>query len=275
MKELIQWVVSRRFAVIAVAVVFAPSLSFVTAAVMALQMAYRGPVTAIGDALIAALAVAVIALLAGGGPAMVIDGCSAIAFGLLIGAIFRVARNFGLSIQALLLLAYAAVLLYSLFGPTTSVLLDEVFSQALELLRSQGRSEVELAAMEAKRPRLIGAIAVELLVRLLVIMAIAYWALGIARNDRRLAVEFRQLRLGYVLGLPGVLIVIGALAFENAVIHNLCGIAICGFALQLLALLHQRAAEANWHPITFVPVYVLGVPILILFALLGVFGLDV
>ena len=81
------------------------------------------------------------------------------------------------------------------------------------------------------------------------------------------------MRLGYVLGVPSILILIGALAFDGTLIHNLCGVAACGILLQTLALFHDTAHARKWHPIAYVPVYGIGLPFGITLTMMEVLGL--
>jgi hypothetical protein len=273
MKDLLDWVLTRRYAVIAVAVIFAPNLSFVSAAVMALQMAYRGPVTAIGDGLIAALAVAIIALVVGGGAPMALTGALAVAMGLLVGGTIRYFRGLTLSFQAIVLVGYALILLYTAFGSTSNAVFDTMAQQFIELLRTQGVSDAELPSTAAFQARLIGVFAISIFFDVLVILLLGYWWLSIARGDIDFGNEFRTLRLGYVLGAIGAIVFIAALVFDYALVHNLFAMAACGFLIQAIAYSHQLVFVNKWHPVVFVPIYLLLVMTFLPFALFGVLGI--
>jgi hypothetical protein len=274
MKELVDWALARRYVVIALAVIFAPFLSFISAAIIALQTAYRGSVVAIGDALVAALAITSIALVTGvSGPATA-AGVVAVGLGLALGGMMRVLRSFGLTIQVVLLLAYGIVLVYTLFGSVNNELFDETMTQVIEILDSQGIGPAETAELRAHPLRLIGFYAVSALIDVIIVLVTAFWVLSIARGDNAFAQQFRALRLGFVLGVPGAVIVAAAFVFDADVIHNLLAVAACGFLLQGLALVHGWAHSRQWHPVYLVPVYLFGVPAVVVAAVAGVLGIG-
>ena len=274
MKQLIDWVLARRYAVIALAVLFAPILSFISATIIALQTAYRGPVFGIGDALIAALAMALITLLAGGTSGMLVAGTVALTLGVVIGTAIRFLRTLTLSIQGILLVFYLVVFGYTLFGSTSNLLFDTMMEQIADMMRGQGVPESDLAGLDVLQPRLVGIFAVSIFVDVITVLFLAYWWLGIARSDSRFGEEFRSLRLGYVLGVPGAIICLATLVIDNSLVHNLFAVAACGFLLQALAFSHEWAHSQKWHPVFLVPVYLILVPMFVLFTLVGVLGVN-
>lgn len=274
MKLLVDWLLERRYAVIALAVVFAPYLSFVSAAVIALQTAHRGPVVAIGDALIAALAVTSLALFTGVGGAVTTAGVIALGVGLALGGLMRALGSMNLSVQVVLLFAYGAVLLYTLFGSVDNALFRETMTQVTAILDERGLAASEIEELRANPLRLVGFYAISALTDLILVLVTAYWALSLARGDRLFGERFRELRIGFVLGVPGAIIVGAMFVIDHALIHNLLAVAACGFLLQGLALVHSRAHTDQWHRLYLVPVYLFGVPALIVATVAGVLGID-
>jgi hypothetical protein len=273
MKDLVDWVFARRYVVVALAVLLAPSVSFASAGVIAAQTAYRGVVVGIGDVLVAALAVALVTLASGGSPAQTVNGCIALVAGFVVGSVSRTLRGFNLTVQCLLVFAYVVVLLYTLFGSVDTVLFDALMQNMQDVMRDLGATAVQLDALAARQPQLVGFIAVSALMDLMLVTVITFWLIGIARGDNDFAKQFREMRLGYVLGVPSILILIGALAFDGTLIHNLCGVAACGILLQALALFHDTAHARKWHPIAYVPVYGIGLPFGITLTMMEVLGL--
>ena len=202
MKEFLAWALARRYVVIALTVIFAPFLSFVSASIMALQNAYRGPVVAIGDALIAALAITSIALVTGLSTAMTIGGVVAVGLGLVLGGLMRTLRSFNLTIQVVLLFAYGIVLLYTLFGSVDNALFDETMTQVTEILRAQGVGAADIAELTNHPLRLIGFYTVSALTDVIIVLVTAFWALSLARGDKVFGAQFRalQFRCGCLLG---------------------------------------------------------------------------
>jgi hypothetical protein len=274
MKELIDWALARRYVVIAVAVIFAPFFSFVSASVIALQLAYRGPVVAIGDALIAALAITSIALVTGvSGPATA-AGVIAVALGLGLGAVMRVLRSFNLTIQVVLLVAYVIVLSYTLLGSGNNELFDETMAQITQILRDQGIAPGDIDELQSHPLRLVGFYAVSALTDVVIVLVTAFWALSVARGDDLFGTQFRALRLGFVLGVPGAAVILSMFVFDADVIHNLLAVAACGFLLQGLARVHGWAHAQQWHPLYLVPVYLFAVPVVVVATVAGVLGID-
>lgn len=274
MKEFIDWVLARRYVVIGLAVLFAPNLSFMSASIIALQTAYRGPVYGIGDALIAALVMAFVTLLAGGTSGMLVTGTIALAMGVVIGAATRYFRTLTLSIQSFLLIAYVLVAAYTFFGSTTNVLFETMMDQLVKLVTAQGLPDAELAELRSRQPRLIGIFAISMFIDIMTVFLLSYWWLGIARGTRSFGQEFRALKLGYVLGVPGAVLCGAVLVFENALVHNLFAVAACGFLLQALAFAHAWANSQQWHPVYLVPVYLLLFAVFLLLTIVGVLGIG-
>lgn len=274
MKELLDWALARRYVVIAVAVIFAPFLSFISAAIIALQVAYRGPIVAIGDALIAALAITSIALVTGvSGPATA-AGVIAVALGLGLGGIMRALRSVNLTIQVVLLLAYVIVLAYTLLGSGNNELFDETMTQVTQILSDQGIAPGDIEQLRAHPLRLVGFYAVSALTDVIIVLVTAFWGLSVARGDNQFAQQFRALRLGFVLGVPGAAIILATFVFDADVIHNLLAVAACGFLLQGLALAHGWAHAQQWHPLYLVPVYLFAVPVVVVATVAGVLGIG-
>jgi hypothetical protein len=277
MQKLVDWLLERRVAVVLIAVVFAPNFTIVSSGVMGLQWAWRGPVVAVGDALLACLAVTIIAIGAAGGPAgampLAIGGCLSIIVGCIVGGILRATGGLTLAIQVVLLMAFAGIALYTLFGSTSNELFDAQMAQFIEMLRVQGgRAPEEIAAISALQPRLVGFFGLEICLRLLLALFVVAWLLGYARRSPEFGRQFRSLRIGYVIGVPSALVLVLALVWNLTLLHNLFGIASLAFMLQGLALVHRRGHAAGWHPLLYVPVYMIGVLFGSYLLLIGIFS---
>ncbi|MGD8324501.1 MAG: hypothetical protein PVF50_09050 [Gammaproteobacteria bacterium] len=276
MQKLVDWLLGRRVAVVLVAVVFAPNITIVSSAVMGLQWVWRGPAVAVGDALLACLAITIIAIGAAGGLTgampIAVAGCSSIVIGCFVGGILRRTGGLTLSVQIILLIAFAGIALYTLFGSTSNDLFDAQMAQFIEVLRLQNRPAVEVAAISELQPRLVGFFGLEICLRIVLALFLVSWALGIARRRPEFGQQFRALRIGYVLGIPSALVVVLALLWNSTLLHNLFGIAALAFMLQGLALLHARGHAASWHPLQYVPIYFIGVLFGSYLLLIGIFS---
>jgi hypothetical protein len=276
MQRLVDWLLDHRAAVIVIAVVFAPNIGIISSAVIGLQWAHRGPAVAIGDALLASLAITIVAIGAAGGLAnslpVAFDGCLAILIGCIVGGILRATGTLTLAVQILLLTAFVGIALFTLFGTTSNELFDAQMAQIVEILRLQQRPEEEIEAVVALQPRLVGLYGFEICLVVLFALLLTRWALGYARHDPDFGREFRALRIGYVLGVPAALILALTLVLNVTLLHNLFGVAALAFMLQGLAALHSRGHAARWHPVQYLPVYVIGVLFGTYLLFVGVFG---
>lgn len=276
MQKLVDWLLDHRAAVIVIAVVFAPNIGIISSALIGLQWAHRGPAVAVGDALLASLAVTVIAIGATGGLGNALpfafDGCIAILIGCIVGGILRATGGLTLAVQILLLTALIAVGGYSLFGSTSNAVFDAQMAQIVEILRLQQRPAEEIAAIAALQPRLVGFYGFEICLVILLAMLLTRWVLGYARRSLDFGREFRALRIGYVLGVPSALILALTLVLNWTLLHNLFGIAALAFMLQGLAMLHARGHASGWHAIQYVPIYLIGVLFGTYLLFVGIFG---
>jgi hypothetical protein len=265
MQKLVDWLLERRIAVVLLVVVFAPTpnLSIISSAVMGLQWVWRGPAIAVGDALLACVAVTVIAIAAAGGPSEALPGainaCAAILIGCIVGGILRAAGGLTLAVQIILLIAFAGIAMFTLFGPSSIELFDAQIAQLGELMRQQGGTEEQIASISGLSPRYAGFFGQLLCLQVVLTLFLIAWLLGYARHSPEFGPQFRALRIGYVIGVPATLIIVLALLWNATLTHNLFGIAALAFMLQGLSLLHARGHSAGWHPVQYLPVYVMGV----------------
>ncbi len=276
MQRLVDWLLQRRAAIVVIAVVFAPNIAIVSSAAIGLQWAHRGPAIAFGDALIASLAITAVAIAAAGGLTnampIAIEGCASVLIGCIVGAILRSAGSLTLAVQIVLLMAFVGIALYTVFGSTSNALFDTQMSQIVEVLRLQGRPESEIAAISALQPRLVGFYGLEVCLRVIFALLLTAWTLGYARHEPSFGQEFRSLRIGYVIGVPSAAILALTLVLSWTLLHNLFGVAVLAFVLQGLALVHGRGHAAGWHPIQYVPVYLIGVLFGTYLLFVGIFG---
>ncbi len=276
MQRLVDWLLQRRIAVIAIAVVFAPNVAIVSSAAIGLQWAHRGPAVAVGDALIASLAITIVAIAAAGGLGnalpIAVEGCVSVLIGCIVGGILRGTSSLTLAVQIVLLMGFVGIGLYTAFGSTSNTLFDTQMAQIVEVLRLQQRPEEEIAAIAALQPRLVGFYGLEVCLRVLFALLLTSWLLGYARRQALFGREFRGLRIGYVIGVPCALILALTLVLNWTLLHNLFGIAVLAFVLQGLAYVHSRGNAAGWHPIQYVPVYLLGVLFGTYLLFVGIFG---
>src|SRR5262249_30190334 len=88
-------------------------------------------------------------------------------------------------------------------------------------------------------------------------LLLGYWWSLLAAGQRRFAEEFRWLRLGRSLGAVSTLVIGLALVFDWELVQNLWPLALLGFLLQGVAVLHAWGHARGWNPSLMAPLYVL------------------
>jgi hypothetical protein len=228
-----------------------------------LQWVWRGPSVAVGDALLACLAVTVLAMVTTGGPGAAmpyaVGWCLPVVVGCVIGGILRATGSLKMGVQVILLLCFFGVGLYSIFGPMPQVLADEDLRVLLEALGRGDASFVADGSRDAIQFRLIGFLGLQICLELIATMFVITWLLGFARRRREFAKEYRSLTIGYVLGVPFALVFLAALVSDSTLLHNLFGVAGLAWLLRGLVYCHCRVHAIGAHPVVYVPVYVFGV----------------
>lgn len=263
MQNLVERLLARRLTVIVVTAFFAAFIPTASSAVIGLQWVWRGPTIAFGDALLACLAVTVLAMAAAGGPAGALPGalagCLAIAAGCIVGAILRATGGLTLAVQVTLLLAFAGITAYTLFGSVSNDVFDALMALITDVLTQQGRPAEEVALIAERQARLTGFFGVDICLEMLVALFLVAWLFAYARKTSDFGAQFRSLRIGYVLGVPSAAIIVLAVLFSATLPHNLFGIAAVALMLQGLSRVHAHGHAAGWHAVHYVPVYIIGV----------------
>ena len=79
----------------------------------------------------------------------------------------------------------------------------------------------------------------------------------LAAGQRRFGQEFRRLALGRSLGIFATALIALGLVFDSNLVQNLTPLALFGFLLQGVAVLHAWAHAKRWHPGLLAPLYLL------------------
>jgi hypothetical protein len=88
-------------------------------------------------------------------------------------------------------------------------------------------------------------------------LLLAYWWSLVAARQRRFGQEFRRLAMGRVLGAIATLVIVIGLASSVELVQNLMPLALLGFLLQGVAVVHAWAHAKRWPPGLVAPMYVL------------------
>jgi hypothetical protein len=246
-KVFVDWLLARRQRVIIVAVVGAPLLPIVAAALIGLDTARRGVAQGLLSAALGLAGLLLLALLARTDLQMfAVLGAVSMGSGVVVGALIRRAGNLVFAFQSALLLCFAVVVAMSLLGPDPRVLFAPVIAEFAQVFRAQGSSEEQIAELAARIGLMLPGVAV--FSSLAGALLLGYWWWTLAEGERRFAEEFRRLRLGRLLGVAATLVVVLGLVFSAQLVQNLTPLALFGFLFQGLAVLHAWAHAKRWHP---------------------------
>lgn len=252
MKAFVDWVVSQRFWVVLLAIVFLPfGPVTVTAALLALDTAQHGAVHGSITAGCAIAALAVLAMLAPGGGVVELAGGGALVLfaGVAVGALLRWAPSVTLGFQAILLGSTLAAVAVSLFGPEPAVLMAPLIEQLVEWLRVNGWPQEALDAVPGYDTMLMGLVEGLLFAELVGAMLLSYWLLAMLHPPLKFGDQFRGLRMGRALGIPAMILISVGLVLESALVQNLAFLVFFAFLYQGLAVVHAWVYAKRWQPL--------------------------
>ncbi|MEO8467542.1 MAG: DUF2232 domain-containing protein [Gammaproteobacteria bacterium] len=253
---LTDWLLAQRQRLVIVAIVTAPLLPMLTAALLALETNRRG---ARQGAVSAAFGVAGLSLLAvlsrTGVLSFALFGLVSMGLGVAIGVLIRWAGNLVLAFQVVWLFCFVAVLAFVAFGPDPAVVFAPILDDFKAALQEQPGNEAQVAEIVARTAQTLPA--ATLLFAIGGTMLLAYWWCTVADGKPRFAVEFRQLKLGRWLGSMATLVVLLGLVFDAPLVQNLRAMAVFGFVFQGIAVTHAWFHARQWHSALLVLFYVL------------------
>jgi hypothetical protein len=254
-KVFVDWVLAQRARLIIVAIVAAPLLSVVAGGLIALETARRDALRGVvsgagviaGLALLAVVARSDAALLGTLGLVCVVTGVAS-------GELIRRAGNLALAVQTAMVICSAVVLVVGLTGIDARPFFAGAVDEFVTLLPS-GLPPEQVEQWEQRAAAALFTTAVFL--QLIGPVLLGSWWTWLAAGQRRFGHEFRELKLGRLLGsLATVLFVLG-LVFPGPVVQNLALLGVLGFLLQGVAVMHAWAHAKRWHPALLVPLYLL------------------
>jgi hypothetical protein len=141
------------------------------------------------------------------------------------------------------------------FGPSSADLFAPAAEYLIDMLESASAPQAQLDLVRGLQPIMLGLTAAGAFVQLVAAMLLGYWWLALARDEIGFGVEFRALKLGRVLGVPGMVLVAVGFFWDAPWIQNLTPIAMCAFLFQGAAVMHAWAHAKKWHPGFIWPVY--------------------
>jgi len=255
-KAIVDWVFAQRVRPIILAVVAAPLLALVSGALIAVETARRdfagGVICALGTFAgllgIAALVGADLSLFAAIGSACAVSGVG-------IGLLIRRAGNLVLAYQTAVLVSMVVVAAVGLLGFDLRTFFASAVQEFVALMQANDMPPEDIAFIDERGPAIVFGVAV--FSQLVGVLLLAYWWSLIAARQRRFGQEFRRLALGRVLGAIATLVIVLGLASRVELVQNLVPLALLGFLLQGVAVVHAWAHAKKWPPGLVAPLYVL------------------
>ena len=199
MKVLVDWLLAQRQRLVIVAIVTAPLLPILTAALLALETSRRGAVQGLTSAGFGVAGLASLAALSRTGVvAFALVGVVSMGAGVLVGALIRWAGNLVMAFQVVWLVSLVGVLAYATAGPDPVTAFAPVLTGFREALQGQSLTpeqvEEVVTGLAASLP------AASLFLALGGTLLLGYWWWSVASGGPGLGAEFRRLKLGRWLG---------------------------------------------------------------------------
>lgn len=259
-RQLAEWLAGRlhRAALLAAVMVVVPLTSALSAGVVAFVTLDRGA----RDGLVVAAgatAVPAVLILAQGGAWHLAVASLAMLFApaLGLGALLRATRSLALCLQA-------AVVAGLLLVAGMFVLMDDplafwqgIVDQWGALLEAAGAGPQWQESFAAAVPIMPGIFVSSVVLLMLTSLLIGRWLQAAKTEGIELAVEFRQLRLGYVLAGATTVAVVLALLGGGPLVQNTVPVLLTGCLLQGIAIVHAVRAAKQWHAGWLVLMYAL------------------
>lgn len=254
MSAFVHWVLAQRYRLIVLAVVLAPVFS-VGAALITLETLKRGPIQGSISAALASLGVVLMALISGAELQYIgVLGPIALFVGVGLGALVRWAGSLALAFQGTVLLCAIGVLGAGVLWPDPAAWVLSEFDRMIENAEVAGATAEQLAALQGwqaglvELPMLGGAMFSMLFFGLIIALFLGVWWYFLSQSSASFGEQFRELKLGRVLGIPGTLVVGLGLALRMSVVQDFVPLSLAGFLLQGLAVAHAWSKAARWHP---------------------------
>ena len=274
MNRLVLWLLERRYRLVILAIAFAPApfLSFLATALLTLETFYRGARQGLASALAGTVGVAGLAWGWGADPRdFGLIGGATLLTGVGLGALMRWAGSLALAFQGAVLLSASCVVVGLLLWPQPGPAITSFVSQGAELLREAGAAENQITAVvQGWELLFVGLITTGVFLQLMVSLLLGYWMATLTREDVQFAQQFRDLRLGRVLGIPATLLMAVSLVLDARAVQNLFPLALFGFWFQGISVVHAWGWAKQWNPVIVAAMYILLLPP---FTALGILGL--
>ena len=274
MTRLVRWLLQARYRLVVLAAILAPVplAACVSTALTTLETLHRGPRQGLLSAVAATLGVFLLTFVWGGSPgATVLAGGAVLLAGTALGALLRRVGSLAVAFQGVALFCVSGAFLGALIWPEPGGWVTTTVEQLADVVRATGATEQQVSSLADGWARfLVGLIIASIFLQLMVALLLGSWLAARVQQKSLFGHQFRQLRLGRILGIPATLLMASSLYVDGAMVRNLFPLVLIAFCFQGLAVVHAWAWTKQWNPAFLVPMYVLlmspftGIPILVL-----------
>ena len=138
--------------------------------------------------------------------------------------------------------------------------MTEILNQLAESVRSDGATEQQVSArVEVLGLYFVGLMTAGIYLHLMAALLLGSWWASKMQEESQFGRQFRQLRLGRLLGIPATLLMASNLLLGGAAIRNLFPLVLVAFWFQGIAVVHAGRGQ-RWRGGLLAPMYVLLVP---------------
>ena len=274
MTRLVRWLLHARYRLVVPAAVLAPIplVACVSTALTTLETLHRGPRQGLLSAVAATLCVLILTFVWGGSPGETLAVGGAVLFaGAGLGTLLRRVGSLAVAFQGVTLLCGFGALLCALVWPEPGGLVTTTVAQLADVFRSTGATEQQVSTLVDGWERFfVGLVTAGIFLQLMVALLLGSWWAALVQQQSLFGHQFRQLRLGRLMGIPATLLMASSLLLDGPMVRNLFPMVLFAFCFQGLAVVHAWAWAKRWNPAFLAPVYVLllspftGIPILLL-----------
>jgi hypothetical protein len=264
MKGFVQWLLAQRYrpVILAVFLVTVPLVSFVSTALMTFETLRRGGRQGLISAIVATISASVLGWF---------WGFSFPGFAFAIGATLLAGVGLGMALrqtgtlvsvfQGLLFICLIGASLAGLFWSESLMLMTSIADQGVSWLRSTGASDGQINGIIEEWDRLfIGFMALGIFIQLMAPLLLGSWWASLSGPESKFGHQFRELKLGRFLGVPGTLFMAASLVLDGPIIQNLFPLILFGFWFQGLSVVHAWGKARQWGRGIIAAMYVLLIP---------------
>ena len=169
--------------------------------------------------------------------------------------LIRRAGNLVLAYQAAVLVAMVLVAAIWILGFDVRSFFAPAVQELVALLESNEMPSEDVALIQERGAAVV--LAAAMFWQLVGTLLLGYWWFLLATRQRRFGQEFRRLALGRVLGAIATVLIVLVLALDNELVQNLAPLALLGFVVQGVAVVHAWAHARRLPPALLAPLYVL------------------